>query len=106
MPLRTQDINEQNMTGASNKPFDYLACRLALLVSHLPDWKKMYVEPGYGLSCDPENTQSIAGAFRWFVEHPNEMRAMGEKGREKIMSGWNYEAQFIPVLETINVACD
>ena len=38
------DINLNYMTGASNKPFDYMACGLALLVCDLSDWKQMYVE--------------------------------------------------------------
>jgi len=48
MPLSSDDPNEQAMVGASNKPFDYLACGLALLVSDLPDWQKMFVETGCG----------------------------------------------------------
>jgi len=50
MPKLTDDPNMRRMTGASNKPFDYLARGLALLVSDLPDWQEMYVEPGYGLA--------------------------------------------------------
>ena len=82
------------MTGASNKPFDYLACALPLLVSNLPDWEQMYVEPGYGLACNPEDADSIADALRWYLEHPTEMRAMGERGRQRILDEWNYQAQF------------
>ena len=101
VPKRTADINEQHMTGASNKSFDYLACGLALLVSDLPDWTKMYVETGYGLACNPENPESIAAALRWFLEHPVEMRQMGEQGRRRILSEWNYEKQFMPVFDQL-----
>ena len=99
MPMNSNDFNLQDMTGASNKPFDYLACGLALLVSDLPDWPAMYVAPGYGLACDPRDPESIASALRWFVEHPAEMRTMGEQGRQRIRGEWNYEMQFRPVLE-------
>lgn len=105
MPRKSSDINMQFMTGASNKPFDYLACGLALLVSDLPDWKTMFVRPGYGLACDPEDPKSIAAALRWFLEYPKEMRDMGERGRQKILSDWNYETQFKPVLEKIYATC-
>ena len=104
MPKESKDINMQFMTGASNKPFDYLACGLALLVSDLPDWKTFFVEPGYGLTCDPEDPESIAEALHWFLEHPKEMRMMGEKGRQKILSDWNYEKQFEPVLNFLEKA--
>jgi glycosyltransferase involved in cell wall biosynthesis len=102
MPLRDGDVNMANMTGASNKPFDYLACGLSLLVSDLPDWKKMFVEPGYGLACNPADPESIAKALRWFTEHPKETREMGERGRQRILSEWNYESQFAPVLKMLD----
>ncbi|MDO8730633.1 MAG: glycosyltransferase [Candidatus Omnitrophota bacterium] len=98
MPTLSGDFGERTMAGASNKPFDYLACGLALLVSDLPDWKKAYGVPGYGLLCDPADPQSIAEAIRWFLERPDQMRAMGEKGRRRILSDWNYETQFKAVL--------
>ncbi|MDZ7962635.1 MAG: glycosyltransferase [Aulosira sp. DedQUE10] len=94
MPVTSQDVNLLWMTGASNKPFDYLACGLALVVSDLPDWKQMYVEPGYGLACNPENPASIATVLRWYLEHPVEMREMGEQARKRILEEWNYEMQF------------
>jgi glycosyltransferase involved in cell wall biosynthesis len=98
MPLRTADVNQQNMTGASNKAFDYLACGLALLVSDLPDWRAAYCDPGFALACDPRNPESIAQVVRWLVENPQMARSMGEKGRRRIAAEWNYEKQFSEVL--------
>ena len=102
MPKNSNDLNERTMATASNKPFDYLAGGLALLVSNLPEWKKMYVEPGYGLTCNPEDPQSIATALHWYLEHPEERRVMGERGRQRILNDWNYEFQFRPVLGLLN----
>jgi glycosyltransferase involved in cell wall biosynthesis len=101
MPMHGGDLNERAMTGASMKPFDYLACGLALLVSDLPDWRRMFVEPGYGLACDPTDPESIGKALRWFTEHPKETREMGERGRQRILSEWNYEKQFLPIVEVM-----
>src|SRR5579885_2085942 len=42
MPTAAQDLNLRTMEGASNKPFDYLACGLALVVSRLPEWEEMF----------------------------------------------------------------
>ena len=99
MPMVTQDPNEQTMTGASNKPFDYLACGLALLVSDLPDWQAFYVEPGYALAVDPDDPKSIASTLRWLLEHPAELREMGGRGRKQILAEWHYEKQFLPVIQ-------
>ena len=62
----------------------------------------MYVEPGYALACDPTDPKSIAAALQWFLEHPVQMRNMGEKGRRRILEEWNYERQFLPVLQLLN----
>jgi len=106
MPASAEDESQQWMPGASNKPFDYLASGLALLVSDLPAWRSLFVEPGYGLVCTPEDPHSIAGALRWLIDHPAEMRAMGERGRQRITAEWNYETQFGPVREWLDENCN
>jgi glycosyltransferase involved in cell wall biosynthesis len=89
------------MTGASNKPFDYLACGLPVLVSDLPDWVAMFVAPGYGLACNPSDPDGLAANIAWFETHRDRGRAMGRAGYERIERDWNYEAQFAPVLDRI-----
>lgn len=102
MPMKSDDLNEQTAATTSNKPFEYLICGLALLVSDLPEWRTMYVKSGLGLACNPEKSESIAEALRWLLDRPDEMRAMGERGRQKITETWSYEKQFLPVLERMN----
>jgi glycosyltransferase involved in cell wall biosynthesis len=101
MPSRSENANERTMAGASNKPFDYLASGLALVVSDLPDWRALFVEPGLGLACVPEEPKSLAEALAWYLEHPAEMRAMGERGRRRVRDEWNYERAFEPVLRRL-----
>ena len=69
--------------------------------ARLPDWRAMYVEAGYGLACDAEDPPSVAAALRWLLDHPREMRTMGERGRRRIAADWNYETQFASVLERL-----
>jgi glycosyltransferase involved in cell wall biosynthesis len=97
MPKVAQGSDDHAMVGASNKPFDYLANGVPLLVADLPDWRTLYVAPGYGLACDPDDPRSIAAALEWFLSHPAERHAMGERGRQRVAQEWNYEAQFAPV---------
>jgi glycosyltransferase involved in cell wall biosynthesis len=98
------DFNLDHLLGASNKVFDYMACGLPLLVSNLPDWTSTFVEPGYGLACNPDDPDSIEAALRWFLDHPTERREMGRKGQNKIKKGWNYETMFADVLAKIENA--
>ncbi len=101
IPSRSSDQNFEAMTGASNKVFDYLACGLPVIVSEIPEWRKMFVESGYGAAADPADARSIAAAIRHVIESPETMRAMGEAGRQRILHDWNYEAVFQPVLQAM-----
>jgi glycosyltransferase involved in cell wall biosynthesis len=89
------------MTGASNKPFDYLACGLALLVPDTDEWNGFFVKPGCGLSCDSEQPQSVAKAISWCWNHRDELAEMNAKGRALLQEKWNYEVQFQPVLDAM-----
>jgi glycosyltransferase involved in cell wall biosynthesis len=100
--MSSGDINMQNMVGASNKAFDYMAAGLPLLVSQLDSWVASLIKPGFAIGCDPEDPASIASALRWLVDHPSERRAMGIKGRARIELDWNYEKAFAPVVDAIN----
>ncbi len=100
MPRATVDPNEQAMVGASNKPFDYLASGLALVVSDVADWR-LFVELGLARPCLPDDPASVATAVTWYLEHPDAMRSMGERGRQRILAEWNYERAFVPVLRRL-----
>ena len=89
------------MAGASNKPFDYLACGLALLVTDTSEWIEMFVSAGCGVACNPESPADIAAVVRRLLEKPEQVRAMGEVGRQRILGDWNYETQFETVRQLL-----
>lgn len=101
MPRATEDLNQQTMAGASNKPFEYLACGCALLVADVPEWRELFVAAGFARACDPKDTTSIVQNVAWYYEHRAEMREMGERGRQRVLRDWNYETQFHPVLKML-----
>jgi glycosyltransferase involved in cell wall biosynthesis len=101
MPSSSADFNERTMAGASNKAFDYLARGLPLLVTDRPEWRALFADAGLARVCDPDSSQSIAAAFAWFLSNPDQRRAMGARGRERILDGWNYERQFAPVADRL-----
>lgn len=102
MPNSTQDLNMRHMVGASNKPFDYMAAGLSLLVSDLPEWNATYVTGGFGRACNPFDVDSVATAIHWFLNHPSERQEMGQRGRRKIQAEWNYDVAFAPILEELS----
>jgi glycosyltransferase involved in cell wall biosynthesis len=101
VPDDPDDLNIRYLTGASNKTFDYMAAGLALLVSDLPDWRSMFVAPGYARPCDPADFASIKAALGWFIDYPEARRDMGARGRARIASDWNYDTAFRSVIASV-----
>jgi glycosyltransferase involved in cell wall biosynthesis len=106
VPMCTDEPNLAAMAGASNKIFDYLASGLPILVSDLPDHRRLFVDAGVAKVCDPRDPESIASAFRWFLNHEGEAHQMGMKGKEKVIREWNYEYQFQPVLGLLSASTE
>lgn len=100
-PAASGDANMESMAGPSNKPFEYLARGLPLLVSPRPDWEAMFVAPGYGIACDVECVDSLTAALRWYLDDPARRQSMGERGRQRVLTEWNYETQFAAVRRLI-----
>ena len=75
---RGKNINFKNMVGAANKPFDAMARGLAVVVSDLEEWKRLYLpgkklergngywisDMGYGIAINPESRESIRAPYR------------------------------------------
>jgi glycosyltransferase involved in cell wall biosynthesis len=101
MPMQSDDDNMRHMAGASNKVFEYLSHGVAPLVSDLPDWRSTFVDPGYALACDPSDVRSIAGTLGLALKNRDALRAVAERGYERLCADWNYESQFAPVLEAM-----
>jgi glycosyltransferase involved in cell wall biosynthesis len=101
MPSISNDINMKHMTGASNKPFDYLACGLNLIVSDLPDWMRFYVHPKLAVSCNPENPKSIANAVNQIIQNDIQNNVCEEKIKALLHNEWNYESQFEKVYDRV-----
>ena len=91
------------MVGASNKPFDYLGCGLALITNATPEWREFFGNRGVSVFCIPESISSIAKAITWLHDHPEERAAMGLRGRKLIENEWNYEFQFSYALNLFGV---
>ena len=103
MPMESDDINMRHMVGASNKPFDYLACGCPLIVSNLAEWIDMYVDAGLASCCDPGSPESIAQAVMYWLDDEKRYRAAQQEGLRRIQTDWNYETQFAPVINRIRM---
>lgn len=101
MPASSSDVNLRYLAGASNKVFDYMAAGLPVLVSDLPEWRRLVAQPGFAHTCDPTSVDSIAAGLRWFHGNPLGRREMGARNRAKISIDWNYDTAFAPVMDLL-----
>lgn len=58
-----QDIALSYRFSLPNKLFDYLAAGLPVVVSDLPEMRRLVIHYGVGMTCDPDNPISIAQAI-------------------------------------------
>ncbi len=102
MPSLGLNSNERRMAGASNKAFEYLASGLALIVSDLPDWRRIFIDAHVAWACDPADVDAIVVLLNRALLNRDEVAAMGERGRRLVIDRWNYENRFAPVLHAIS----
>ena len=89
------------MAGASQKPFEYMAAGMAMLVPDLPEWILFTVQEKFGRVCLPDQPESIALQLRHFRDHRADTKDMGVAAQRRVRETWNYETQFRPVVELL-----
>ncbi len=84
-----------NTSCLPNKLFDYMLVGLPVVASNFPLYREI-VEPNRcGLIVDPSRPSDVAEAMMYLVEHPDEARAMGERGRRAVreVHNWGNESE-------------
>jgi glycosyltransferase involved in cell wall biosynthesis len=94
MPMESTDVNMRHMAGASNKAFDYMAAGLPFLVSDLPEWRTMFVMPGFALAADPRNRDSVKRQLEQLINDVELRNRQRERCQAMIRDEWNYDTKF------------
>ena len=85
----TSHYREKELT----KFFEYMAAGLPILASNFPVWKSLIEGHRVGICVDPNSLEAVQDAVRWLVAHPDEARAMGERGRAAVLSTFNWDKE-------------
>jgi hypothetical protein len=75
---------------------------MMVLVSDLPGGARCR-DAWNAQACNPADVNSLAAVMTWCVEHREQVRAMGEAGRRRILAEWNYERQFHDVAQALQL---
>lgn len=81
------------------KLFEYMICGKPVLVSDLPAIRKIIEESGCGLLVNPMDIDEVAKAIIFMLEHPQEIRAMGDSGRRAVQDKYNWSKMEINLLQ-------
>ncbi len=98
--LQPVPANIQITGEGITKIYEYMAVGMPILVPNFPNLGGLIESLGVGRTVDPTDPQSIAAAFDWFYEHPDEAFEMGERGRKVMAERYNWEVQERVLLDT------
>ncbi len=75
------------------KLFEYMAAGLPVVVSDFPLWRNIVEGARCGIVVNPLSSQEIADAILYLLDHPSEAEEMGRRGREAVVSQYNWEQE-------------
>ena len=75
------------------KLFEYMALGVPVICSDFPLYREVVEGAQCGLCVDPEDPHAIADAIRWVIEHPEEARQMGLRGRAAVLDRYDWKGQ-------------
>ncbi|MCR6094930.1 glycosyltransferase [Salipaludibacillus agaradhaerens] len=84
---------EHYMKKELTKFFEYMTAGIPILCSDFPKWKKFVNKYQCGLTVDPNNSKEINEALDYLKAHPEEVIAMGERGRKAVADNLNWERE-------------
>ena len=74
-----------------NKMFEYMSAGIPVIASNFPLWREIIEGAECGICVDPLNTEEIAEAIKWIIEHPAKARLMGKNGRRAVEERYNWQ---------------
>jgi glycosyltransferase involved in cell wall biosynthesis len=83
-----------------NKLFEYLGAGLPVIVGNTMQCSNIVEEERCGLVVNPLDVAAVSAAIAWIMQHPEEAREMGERGRRIVLERyqWSSEAKKLTAL--------
>ncbi|WP_459879356.1 glycosyltransferase [Desulfothermus naphthae] len=74
-----------------NKPFEYKACSLPMIMSNFPYWKEIFGE--CALFANPDDPKEIADKILYLLNNPDKAKKLGNNGRRLVEEKYSWEAE-------------
>jgi len=78
--------NQQN--ALPNKPFEYMACSLPMVMSNFPYWQEIFKE--CALFVNPYDPKDIADKILCLLDNPGKIKRLGDRGRQLIKEKYKW----------------
>lgn len=82
------------------KAFEYMSCSLPMVMSNFPYWEKFFGE--CAVFADPYNSQHIADKIQFLLEHPEDAKRLGNRGKELVFNEYNWEIESKKLIKLYN----
>lgn len=86
-------LNDHYYEKELTKFFEYMAAGLPMVVSDFPVWRAIVDADSCGFCVDPANLEQAVERIRWLHQNPEEARAMGERGRQAVVTKYSWQSQ-------------
>lgn len=77
----------------TTKLFEYMALGLPVITADFPLYKDIVERHHCGFCVSPYDPAAIADALTYLIDHPDEARAMGERGRRAVEQEYNWATE-------------
>ncbi|MGR3302936.1 MAG: glycosyltransferase family 4 protein [Candidatus Scalindua sp.] len=86
-----------------NKLFEYMACRLPMVVSNFAYWEEMF--RGCAVFADPSSPEDIADKILYLLGNPDKAKQLGDRGRQLIEEKYSWENESKKLLKVYEELC-
>jgi glycosyltransferase involved in cell wall biosynthesis len=80
-----------HVTALPNKPFEYMACSLPIIMSDFPSWRTLF--DGCAVFVNPLNSKDIASKMLLLINDREYAQATGRRGAELARDHYSWEAE-------------
>ncbi len=91
-----------HIEGLPVKLFEYMAAGIPVVASNFPLWRGIVESARCGFVADPLRPDEGAERVQWLLDHPDEAREMGQRGRVAVESKYNWDSEARKLLALYN----